>query len=124
MITKTAALAVFAVTCPLIAGLTVAKDHKVKVAVHVSAEGLDLSQPQGAHTFYTRLQQAAYVVCTDGERVDLTPVDNQSRCVEKALGEAVRAAGQPMLSQVYLETHTMQQAAAYGIKAPAQLAAK
>jgi len=30
----------------------------------------------------------------------------------------------PLLTQVYLETHTLRQAAAYGIEAPAQLAAK
>ena len=87
MFTKTTVLAAFAVTGSLIAGLAAAKDHNVTVAVPVNAQGLDLTQPQDARTFYARLQQAAYVVCTDGKRVDLTPADNQKSCYEKALGK-------------------------------------
>jgi UrcA family protein len=124
MFTKTTALAAFAVTGSLIAGLAAAKDHNVTVAVPVNAQGLDLTQPQDARTFYARLQQAAYVVCTDGRRVDLAPADNQKHCYEKALGNAIRATKQPMLTQIYLGEHTMQEAAARGIQVPSQVAAK
>lgn len=124
MFTKTAARAAFAVTGSLIAGLTAAKDHSVTVAVPVNAQGLDLTQPQDARTFYGRLQQAAYVVCTDGKRVDLVPADDQKRCYEKALGNAIRTARQPMLTQIYLGEHTMQEAAVRGIQVPAQVASK
>jgi UrcA family protein len=124
MFTKTTALAAFAVTGSLVAGLAAAKDHKVTVAVPVSAAGLDLSQPQDARIFYTRVQHAAYVVCTDGKRVDLAPADNQVRCYQKALGDAIRAAKQPMLTQIYLGEHTLQEAAAHGIQVPSQMAAK
>jgi UrcA family protein len=121
---KTTVLASAAVACALLAGVTVAKDYKVKVAIHVSTQGLDLSQPADAQTFYTRLEHAAYVVCTHGNRVDLVPADDENRCYEKALGEAIRAAKMPLLTQIYLETHTLQDAAARGIEVPAQVASK
>jgi UrcA family protein len=111
-----------AVVCALFAGNVAAKDHGVTVAIHVSTQGLDLSQPAGAHEFYTRLQHAARVACTHGNRVDLTPAPEG--CYEKALGDAIRSANVPLLTQVYLETHTLREAAARGINVPAQMAAK
>lgn len=102
----------------------VAKDHNVTVAIHVSAKGLDLSQPAGAWTFYTRLENAAWVACTRGDRVNLVPVDDVRGCYEKALGEAISSAKVPMLTQIYLATHTLREAAARGINVPAQMAAK
>ncbi len=122
MYTKTAVLrarsvlGAAAVACTLFAGVT--------VAIHVSTRGLDLSQPAGAHEFYTRLQRAARVACTDGNRVDLAPARDPEGCYEKALGDAIRSANVPRLTQVYLETHTLRQAAARGIDVPAQMAAK
>lgn len=101
-----------------------AKDHSVAVALHVSTKGLDLSQPADARTFYTRLENAAWVACTRGNRVDLLPVDDLKACYDKALGGAIRSAKAPTLTQIYLETHTLQQAAAQGVEVPAQLAAK
>jgi UrcA family protein len=121
---KTTVLASAAVACALLTSAAVAKDYKVKVAIHVSTQGLDLTQPADAQTFYTRLEHAAYVVCTHGNRVDLVPADDEKRCYEKALGEAIRAAKMPLLTQIYLETHTLQDAAARGIEVPAQVASK
>jgi len=113
------------VVCTLFAGNVAAKDKIVTVAIHVSAQGLDLNQPVDAHTFYTRLQNAAWVACTRGEdRVDLVPVDPLKSCYEKALGNAVHASNKPLVTQIYLADHTLQQAAAYGIEVPGQLAAK
>jgi hypothetical protein len=86
----------------------------------VSTQGLDLHYSAGAQEFYARLKHAADVACTHGNRFDLKPVG----CSEKALGEAIRSANLPLLTQVYLETHTLRQASAYGIEPPAQLAAK
>ena len=113
-----------AVACTLFAGSVAAKDHVVIVAVHVSTKGLDLSQPAGAHEFYRRLQRAARVACTDGNRVDLAPALDPEGCYEKALGDAIRSANLPLLTQVYLVTHTLGEAAARGIDVPAQMAAK
>ena len=110
--------------CALFAGNVAAKDHEVTVAIQVSTRGLDLSQPAGARELYSRLRHAAKIVCTHGNRVDLEPVEDPVGCYEKALGNAIWSAKLPLLTQVYLETHTSRQAAAYGIDVPAQLAAK
>jgi UrcA family protein len=112
------------VACALIAGNVEAKDQEFTVAYRVSAQGLDLTQPSGAHEFYSRLKHAAQVVCTHGMRVDLKPVTNESACYEKALGDAIRSVNLLLLTRVYLATHTLQQAAARGIEVPAQVAAK
>jgi UrcA family protein len=113
-----------AVACTLLAGNVAAEDNKVIVAIHVSTQGLDLRQPAGAQEFYSRLKRAARVACTHGNRVDLAPAPDPEGCYEKALGDAIRSANVPRLTQVYLETHTLRQAAARGINVPAQMAAK
>jgi UrcA family protein len=113
-----------AVACALFAGNVAADDHDVTVAIRVNAHGLDLNQSADAQTLYTRLQQAAWVACTRGDRVDLVPLENPTACYQKALGNAVRSVNAPMLTQLYLETHTMREAAAHGIAVPAQIAAK
>src|SRR5215472_6577598 len=94
-----------AAACALFAADASAKDHDVTVAIHVSVGGLDLNRPADAHTFYARLQNAASVACTHGNRVDLAPVDDLRGCYEKALAGAVRSARAPMLTQIYLESH-------------------
>ncbi len=130
MYTKTAVMSTrsfigaAAVACTLLSGIVAAKDHEVTVSVNVSTQGLDLSQPAGALQFYARLQHAARVVCTHGNRVDLAPAPDPEGCYEKALGDAIRLAHQPLLTQAYLETHTLRQAAACGINVPTQMAAK
>lgn len=113
-----------AVACMLFTGNVAAKDHQVTIALHVSTHGLDLSQPADAQTFYTRLEHAAWVACTHGNRVDLVPSDDPKGCYEKALGGAIRSASVPMLTQIYLNNHTLQEAVARGILVPAQIAAK
>ena len=112
------------VACTLFAGPVAAKDQEFTVAYRVSTQGLDLSQPAGAQELYSRLKHAAQVVCTHGMRVDLKPVTDENACYEKALGDAIRSVNLPLLTQVYLATHTLQQAAARGIGVPMQVAAK
>jgi UrcA family protein len=118
------ALGTVVIAGALFAGNVAAQGHNVTVAIHVSTQGLDLHHPAGAQEFYGRLKHAADVACTHGNRVDLKPSADPVGCSEKALGEAIRSANLPLLTQVYLQTHTLQQAAAYGIEPPAQLAAK
>jgi UrcA family protein len=113
-----------AVACALLAGNVLAKDHGVTVAVQVSTRGLNPGQPAGARALYSRIKHAAQIVCTHGNRVDLKPAEDPVGCYEKALGNAILSAKWPLVTQLYLETHTPQQAAAYGIGAPVQLAAK
>ena len=107
-----------------LAGSVAAKDKIVTDSVRVSPAGLDLTQPADARTFYTRLENAAWVVCTRGTRVGLLPVENRFKCYENALGEAVHASNKPLVTQIYLATHTLQEAGAHGIDVPAQVAAK
>jgi UrcA family protein len=110
------------VACTLFAGNVLAKD--VTVAYQVNAKRLDLRQPAGAQEFYGRLKKAAWIVCTHGNRVDLQPSPDREGCYEKALGDAIRSANVPLLTQVYLETHTLREAAAHGIDVAVQVAAK
>jgi len=117
-------LVAVAIAGALFAGNVAAQGHAVTVAIHVSTQGLDLHHPAGAQQFYKRLQHAADVACTHGNRVDLKPPSDPVGCYEKALGEAIRSVNSPLLTQVYLETHTLRQAAAHGIEVPAQMAAK
>jgi UrcA family protein len=114
--------AAFACTC--FVGSVTAKEHVVTISVPVNSQGLDLSRPDDARAFYIRLQNAAWLVCTRGTQVNLVPFDNPSACYEKSLGEAVRSARKPLVTQLYLATHTLQEAAARGIQLPAQVAAK
>ncbi|HUL18273.1 MAG TPA: UrcA family protein [Steroidobacteraceae bacterium] len=118
------ALGAVALAGTLFAGNVTAQGHDVTVAIQVSTQGFDLHQPDGAQKFYARLQHAADVACTHGNRVDLKPLSDPVSCYERALGDAIRSVNLPLLTQVYLETHTLRQAAVYGIEAPAQLAAK
>jgi UrcA family protein len=113
-----------AVACTLFAGSVAANDKEVTVAFHVSTKGLDLSQPADARKFYTRLEEAARVVCTDGNRVGLEPVDDLIGCRQRALGNAIHSAKTPLLTHIYLENHTLRDAAVLGIDVSAQLAAK
>lgn len=77
-----------------------------------------------ARTLYARLADAAKVVCTDGNRVGLEPVDDLTDCRQRALGNAIRSVKAPLLTQIYLANHTLREAAAVGIDVPAQVAAK
>jgi UrcA family protein len=117
-------LSAVAIAGILFAGSVAAQGHDVTVAIHVSTQGLDLHSPVGAQEFYGHLKHAADVACTHGNRVDLKPPSDPVACYEKALGEAIRAVNLPFVTQAYLETHTLRQAAAYGIEAPARVAAK
>jgi UrcA family protein len=130
MYTKTAAmtarcvLGAAAIACTLFAGNVAARDHEVTVAIHVSTLGLDLSQPAGAQKFYARLKNAADDACTRGDRVGLAPSPNPKACYEKALADAIRSANVPLVTQIYLETHTLREASAHGVGVPAEIAAK
>jgi UrcA family protein len=128
MSTKTTAVSAWLVlgaviaVWPLFVGSVAARD--VTVSIQVSTRGLDVSQPSGAQKLYQRLQEAARVVCTHGNRVGLEPAPDPEGCREKALADAIRAANITLLTQVYLASHTLREAAAHGIEIPVQMAAK
>jgi UrcA family protein len=110
------------VACAVLSGAVQAADHEVTVKVAVSTAGLDPSQPAGAREVYRRLQRAARTACGDGDRVGLEPPTSFAGCYEKALGGGVRSAHRPQLSIIYLATHTVRDAATYGIEVPVRLA--
>jgi len=110
--------------CALLSGPIHAGEQMVTVSISVNGAGLDLRQPAGARTLYTRLQSAARIVCGNGGRVGLKPVPNFAICYEQALGEAVRSVNRPQLTLVYLSSHTLPDAAARGIEVPVIVAAK
>jgi hypothetical protein len=56
--------------------------------------------------------------------VDLKPVASVPRCLETAIGDAVRSIDRPRLTLVYLATHTPQDAWSHGINLPVLAAAK
>ncbi|HLW25461.1 MAG TPA: UrcA family protein [Steroidobacteraceae bacterium] len=130
MYTKTACMGARAVlgavviAGTLFAGNVSANGAQVTVSYRVTTQGLDLSQPAGAYQLYLRIHHAAWIVCTHGMRVDLEPSRDPKGCYEKALGEAIRSANLPLLTQIYLKDHTTQEAAARGINFPVQIAAK
>jgi UrcA family protein len=116
----TAAMAI----CALLSGIVQANEEMVTVKMSVSTAGLDAGQPAGARALYARLSSAATIVCGRANRVGLRGVDNFSGCVETAIGGAVRSANLPQLTMIYLQTHSMQDAANRGIEVPVLVAAK
>ncbi len=113
-----------ALACALFAGNVAATEHTVIVTIHVSTHGLDLSLPPGAREFYARVRHAAWVACTHANRVDLAPSPNPQSCYEKVLADAIRSADVPLLTQAYLNTHSIEEAVARGIALPTQAATK
>jgi UrcA family protein len=95
-----------------------ADSSTVTVAIHVNAHGLDLTQEEGARKFYRRIKNAAWAACTRADRVDLVPVEDPLKCSDQALTNAIRSVSAPALTRIYLETHTLQQAAVAGISVP------
>jgi UrcA family protein len=122
--TTWAVLGAAIVACTLFAGDAAAKDPEITIAYQVNTQGLDLDQLSGTQELYSRLEHAARVVCTHGMRVDLAPSPDLRACYEDALGQAVRFVKRPLLTQVYLQTHTLREAAARGIDVSVQLASK
>jgi UrcA family protein len=112
------------IACTLFARSAAAEDREFTVAYRVTTQGLDVHQPAGARAMYLRLQHAAEIVCTHGMRVDLKPVTDKGTCYEKALAKSIGAANLPLLTQIYLQSHTLWDAAALGTELPVQMAAK
>lgn len=116
-------LVIAAATAAAVLATSVRADE-VTVHYSVSAAGLNLSQAADAREFYRRLEHAARVVCTHGNRVDLVPLNDIHGCFERTIGNAVRLANKPELTAVYLQTHSSQAAMASRIDVPLQVAVK
>jgi UrcA family protein len=64
----------------------------------VSYADLDLSQPQGIATLYTRVQAAAADVCAPLESVDMARRAHLEPCIADATSRAVRSVNVPALT--------------------------
>jgi UrcA family protein len=89
----------------------------------VDTNGLDLTHEAGVRDLYSRLKNAADAVCNNVYRVGLEPVANYADCYEKALAAAVKLVNKPLLTQVYLDAHTLKDAAAHDVKVASLAAA-
>jgi len=119
-----ALLGTIAVASTLFSNTLAAKDHAVTISLPVSTVGFDLSRPADAQRIYTRLEKAAWEACNNGGRVGLAPVDNPTSCYRNALANAIKSAKAPLLTRIYLDNHTLQQAVVQGILESSQIAAK
>ena len=104
-----------------VSGYAHAGNQTFQVSKTVSAVGVDVNTPEGARELYLRLKAASQYVCTD-HRVGLEPPP--VRCVEDALGNAIRSVDGPQLTLVYLRSHSIHTAQAYGMRIPIMVAAK
>ncbi|HEX3845997.1 MAG TPA: UrcA family protein [Steroidobacteraceae bacterium] len=112
-----------AVLSSCLAGAAAAGDApSIALSVQVNSQGLDLQRPADMRRLYSRLKHAAWDVCSNATRIGLEAVPNRQRCIDNAFGDAIRTANMPLLTQIYLATHTLQEAAARGIDVSAQVA--
>lgn len=81
------------------AAATRATDHNARLTETVRFADLDITQPSGAAVLYSRLKRAAGHVCRELEPGrDLERMPAYSECVRTALGEAILAVDQPVLT--------------------------
>jgi UrcA family protein len=116
-------LGAIGVTAVLLTGTAAAGEKLITVSLAVSADGLDLTNAADAHALYRRLTNAARRVCSHSYKVGLEPVADPQRCIEDSLADAIRTLKRPLVTQFYLENHTIAAAAARGIAASEQVAA-
>jgi UrcA family protein len=112
------------VVSALFAGNAVAASHSVIVSAPVSTSGLDLSRPADVRTLYGRVKGTAEYLCGTSNRVALAPADDPKGCYEMALADAIRSAKLPMLTRLYLNNHSLQEAKARGREIPPQVSAR
>lgn len=84
----------FAAVCP-------AADSTDEPQATVKYADLNLSSPQGAASLYARIRVAADAVCRGLDGHDPTSMTLFSRCVHKAIADAVTKVDHPTLYAVY-----------------------
>ena len=97
------ASAIFSALVSSFAAVSVAADNSVVHQVVVKFGDLNLSNPQGAATLYSRIVAAAREVCKplDFNVRDLGIRTRLDACVHKAIADAVRTVAQPQLLAIY-----------------------
>jgi UrcA family protein len=91
----------FAAICP--AGDTTGADQST-----VKYADLNVSSPAGAAALYARINTAANGVCRTLEDRDLASKTHFSRCVQKAIADAVVKVDQPALYSIYSAKYSTQ----------------
>jgi UrcA family protein len=96
--------AIFGALASSFAAVSAAADNSVVHQVVVKFGDLNLSNPQGAATLYSRIVAAAHEVCKspddDGTR-DIAPQPRLHACLHKAIADGVTDVGQPELIAIY-----------------------
>lgn len=85
------------------------------VSRQVSAAGIDLNTPEGAHVMYFRLKTAARALCSTSDPVERAPSWVYRACMEEALANAVRDAHRPFLTQAFVSDYGAEIAAHFGV---------
>src|SRR5271154_3559301 len=65
------------------------------VSRRVNYAGIDLNNPQGAHTVYVRLKSAARALCTGSDPVYTEPSWVYRQCIADALAKVIRSTQRP-----------------------------
>jgi UrcA family protein len=95
----------------------------VTVQQTVSAAGLDLNTPAGARTLYLRLKNASHSLCIGSPFPEERAASwEYQACIEKAMANAVRNSGYPLLTMAFVDDYGSRIAAKYGIKDTARVA--
>jgi UrcA family protein len=117
------AFIVVAAACAFLPGTAQSHAQIVTLQTSVRTVDLDLSQPTDLRELYHRLQNAAGALC-DSRRPDVRSFVPEKGCAERVLAGALRSINRPGLTMIYLETHTLREAADRGIEAPALVVTK
>jgi UrcA family protein len=113
--TKTSAIRAIAISAALVLGFSAAAASAGTSNSQFVSDGvnsyvvrfpdLDLSKIDGATKLYSRLRQAAAIVCRPLQGEGLEMYTLYRGCLDHAVAGAVASVGSPMLSQ-YHESHT------------------
>ena len=114
--TKTRFLVAAAASLSLLAPLAGrTAEATTTVSRQVSAAGIDLNTPEGAHVMYFRLKKAARALCSTSDPVEKAPSWVYRACMQEALAQVVRDAHRPFLTQAFVSDYGGEIAAHFGI---------
>jgi UrcA family protein len=99
----------------LVAPLAGRAAEATTVSRRVSAAGIDLDTPEGAHVMYFRLKKGARALCSTSDPVEKAPSWVYRACMEEALAKVVRDAHRPFLTQAFVSDYGGEIAAHFGV---------
>jgi len=97
--TKKSSIAAMAVA--LVVGLPAISIATPLESMKVTAAGLDLNTPAGAHSYYSRLQIAAMNVCGAEDQNDAIRGASYERCYRSTLAQAVKSVQIPLVTKIF-----------------------